>query len=520
MTIIVNRHDLVRQPTNAFRLNPEWVKHGVEAAITPYGELITTRGVEQLVAYGNVRQLAPSKSGLSGKFDGSAAAYRRLTSLLGNSPEEFSIVAIASLNSAAYGTIFSESNSGDSVPFFWVGYHSSYGWLLQFRGDGTSIAVISGTVSTDLNREYLVGAVFRSGTGSKQLWVDDAFTASSTTDIGSVTLNQCEVGVFQRTSPGQYFDGKIPFLCIAKKAWGAELFQKLRANPWQIFEPREEPASFSAATAAQVAGNQSGAAAQSGNIAANILAAGIQLGVAAQSGSIAGAPSPAGTQSGAGAQSLSLSNASTVGGTVSAIATQSGDLFVRAEVGGAQLAAALQSLALSYGSSVGGIMAGDAAHTLDLGFGLTIGGTQIAAAIQAGGIAPDVRIAGVQIGSAAQSMGLAGDAATIGGTQAADASQSLVLTTVVRVTGEQIANAILSGSLTVDVRIGSVQGGVAQIVGDVSGAVRISATMAGAAAQSGAIQLAGELIIRWPARRLYSQQIQATRRPRQLQGRR
>jgi hypothetical protein len=169
-----------------------------------------------------------------------AQGLRFATSVTGSSPAAATLFALVSADVAAAATeytVIGQSSTSQAQPLFRLEANNQK-WTLQFRHDagGAGLAVAD-TVNITVGRFYMLVGVYRSGTGQKELWVDGVLKATSTTNIGTITLEQTEIGVLQRNSPLQYFDGAIPTSGIFNRALTEAEIIALSANPWQLSEP-------------------------------------------------------------------------------------------------------------------------------------------------------------------------------------------------------------------------------------------------------------------------------------------
>jgi hypothetical protein len=182
--------------------------------------------------------LRPSQQGLSYDFAG-AQGLRFATAVTGSSPSEATLFALVAADVAAAATsytVIGQSTTSDNQLFRLLNHDQK--WHMQFRGNaGSPFILKSDTVNITTGRWYVLAAVYRSGSGQKELWVDGVLKATSTVNIGAITLTQTEIGVLQRNSPLHYFDGVIPLSGIYTRALSAAEISALSANPWQMFEP-------------------------------------------------------------------------------------------------------------------------------------------------------------------------------------------------------------------------------------------------------------------------------------------
>lgn len=185
---------------------------------------------------------APSRPGFQARtppFNGSNVDVRWNRAVTGTNPSEVTMFARVYLGaSATEYTIMGMSRSSSANPMFRIQRNGTGFWQAQFRGDGgafTNVAPGGGAPSTF--RVYDVVGVFRSGTGQKELWVDGLQVATSTTDIGTITLDQTEIGSFVRNSAAQFWNGGIFVAGIYNRALSAGEIAALSENPWQLFMP-------------------------------------------------------------------------------------------------------------------------------------------------------------------------------------------------------------------------------------------------------------------------------------------
>lgn len=191
----------------------------------------------------------PFGGNLSPDFNGTSVDVRWNTALTGTNPAEATLFALCSTDSvASERTILGMSRSSSTNPLFRVEINGTGFWQAQFRGDGAPVANVSGGSAPTTNRLYFIVGVFRSGTGTKELWVDGAQVATSTTDIGTVTIDQTEIGVLVRSGASQWWDGVIPIAGIYNRALSSGEISLLTQSPWRLFAPQSKRMYFAVAT--------------------------------------------------------------------------------------------------------------------------------------------------------------------------------------------------------------------------------------------------------------------------------
>jgi hypothetical protein len=169
-----------------------------------------------------------------------AQALRFATKVTGSTPAEatlFALVRPDTVSTSATNTVIGQSNSASANALFRLvcGTGSTAKWNFSLRNDATttSITLVPAASAVAGEVAFIVG-VFRSGTGQKELWVNGKLEATSTTNLGTVTLNQTEIGCLQRNSPASFFDGVIPTSGIYNRALTEAEIIALSANPWQL----------------------------------------------------------------------------------------------------------------------------------------------------------------------------------------------------------------------------------------------------------------------------------------------
>jgi len=189
---------------------------------------------------------------LSPDFNGTTVDVRWNKALTGTNPSEATLFGLCSLDSVATErTIIGMSRSSNTNPLFRIELNGTGFWQAQFRGDGGTAANVSpGGGAPTTNRLYFVVGVFRSGTGLKELWVDGVQVATSSTDVGTITLDQTEIGVLVRSGAAQWWDGVIPIAGIYNRALSTAEILSLTSNPWQLFQPIQRRMVFGTTTAA------------------------------------------------------------------------------------------------------------------------------------------------------------------------------------------------------------------------------------------------------------------------------
>lgn len=174
---------------------------------------------------------------ISPDFNGTSVDFRWNRAVTGTNPSEVTLFGLCSLDSVATErTIIGMSWSSTTTPLFRIELNGTGFWQAQFRG-GTGTANVSGGSAPAANRLYFIVGVFRSGTGLKELWVDGVQVATSSTDVGTVDLNQTEIGVLVRSGAAQWWDGVIPIAGMYNRALNSEEIVSLTRNPWQLFKP-------------------------------------------------------------------------------------------------------------------------------------------------------------------------------------------------------------------------------------------------------------------------------------------
>lgn len=157
---------------------------------------------------------------------------------LPSSPAEATLIAWAAANtSAAEYSLIGCCNSGDWTPLLRLEFGGSgVGPRFQVRGDGGTVINLG---SSDISAwsDYLIVGVFRSGSGTKELWVNGVRVNTSTTDIGAITFNTTDVAVLSRSSPVQYLNGRLYGGAIFDRALTAREIQERSYNLWLDFEP-------------------------------------------------------------------------------------------------------------------------------------------------------------------------------------------------------------------------------------------------------------------------------------------
>lgn len=84
---------------------------------------------------------------------------------------------------------------------------------------------------------YVLVAVWRPGTQEKSLWVDGVKVSSSTTNWGSPTPNQFDVGILQRNAnPVHQFQGAIPFAAAFSVPFSDSQCIAASINPYRLLE--------------------------------------------------------------------------------------------------------------------------------------------------------------------------------------------------------------------------------------------------------------------------------------------
>jgi hypothetical protein len=181
-------------------------------------------------------RIAPK--GRSYDFAG-AQALRFAASVTGSTPAAITMFALCSTSDAVnidYG-IIGQSRSSNVNPLIRLGAKTAAtaGWTLQYRGDvGSTVQAIVAPIAPVAGEFVFLVGVFRSGTGQKELWHNGVLAGTDTTNIGTTTLSQTEIGTLQRITPSNYFKGVIPISGIFNRALSAAEIIELSANPWQL----------------------------------------------------------------------------------------------------------------------------------------------------------------------------------------------------------------------------------------------------------------------------------------------
>jgi Concanavalin A-like lectin/glucanases superfamily len=174
---------------------------------------------------------------VSPDFNGTSVDYRWNRAVTGTNPSEATLFALCSTDSGGERTLIGMSRSSNNNPLFRIELNGTGFWQAQFRGDGATVTNVTGGGAPSTNRLYFIVGVFRSGTGQKELWIDGVQGATSTTDIGTITLDQTEIGVVVRSGAVQWWDGVIPLAGIYNRALSPAEIATLSKNPWQLFQP-------------------------------------------------------------------------------------------------------------------------------------------------------------------------------------------------------------------------------------------------------------------------------------------
>jgi hypothetical protein len=214
------------------------IHNGRAARITNTSSIIDSESPQ--ITVGSPSVLASPK-GRSYGFAG-AQALRFATTVTGSTPAAITLFALCSTYDTTnidYGVI-GQSRSSNANPLIRLGAKTAAtaGWAFQYRGDSGTIGAIVTSMTAVDEFVFLVG-VFRSGTGQKELWRNGALIGTDTTNIGTTTLDQTEIGNLQRITPSNYFKGAIPTSGIYNRALSAAEIIALSANPWQLLaQPR------------------------------------------------------------------------------------------------------------------------------------------------------------------------------------------------------------------------------------------------------------------------------------------
>jgi hypothetical protein len=225
-----------RQPQFPARHNPTDLTRGLVLlwnGATP--SFAPIAGIPTTISGGP--SLRPFVNTVSPDFNGTTVDYRWNTALTGTNPNEATLFALASTDGSGEQTIVGQSRSSSNNPLFRIKTSGTTTWQAQFRGDGATTATLTDSAPITNNRLYFIVGVFRSGTGQKELWVDGRRVTTSTTDIGTITLDQTEIGVVVRAGAVQWWDGVIPLAGIYNRALSPGEITALSKNPWQLFQP-------------------------------------------------------------------------------------------------------------------------------------------------------------------------------------------------------------------------------------------------------------------------------------------
>jgi len=103
------------------------------------------------------------------------------------------------------------------------------------RGDGGTAINLGSAIGTAWEDYFIVG-VYRASTGTKEIWINGVLIATSTVDIGAITLNTTDVAVLSRNSPIQHLSGRMYVGGIYDRALTAREIRSLTDNPWQVYE--------------------------------------------------------------------------------------------------------------------------------------------------------------------------------------------------------------------------------------------------------------------------------------------
>jgi hypothetical protein len=112
------------------------------------------------------------------------------------------------------------SNSGNTIPLFRIGITSAGKALCQYRGDssGVDVKAIGATTMSTTVPSRLVGTMEDAGGGSvtSKIYLNSSTADGTATGATNptITLTQVELGVLQRTSAAQFWDGDIGICAI------------------------------------------------------------------------------------------------------------------------------------------------------------------------------------------------------------------------------------------------------------------------------------------------------------------
>lgn len=191
----------------------------------------------------NTAAKSVSAHGVSPAYNGSNVDMRIDKSVLGTNPQEATLFAVVKIKQTSVeNSIIGCCSSSSANPLFRLEQRpngdAASGFTLQFRGDNFSFANIGNNVNLISGETAVLFGVFRSGTGVKELYKNGVLVASSTIDVGTITLNRTDIGVLTRITPIQWFNGNIPISGIFNRALSKKEITTLSNNPCQLFAPR------------------------------------------------------------------------------------------------------------------------------------------------------------------------------------------------------------------------------------------------------------------------------------------
>lgn len=174
-----------------------------------------------------------SVAGISAAYNGSSVEQTFDKSATGSSPAEATLFALCATDvTGTEGTALNQSGVS-GTPIFRIGVSTGTTWRFQIRDDGSDISSLAGATITTGKLASVVG-VYRSGTGTKAIYVDGVIGGTTTGSGAAITLTKVSLG--SRVSSA-YFQGVIPVSAIWNRALSESEIRSLYANPWQLFAP-------------------------------------------------------------------------------------------------------------------------------------------------------------------------------------------------------------------------------------------------------------------------------------------
>jgi hypothetical protein len=197
------------------------------------GGVVDYMGRNNGTVHGNARQTDAGKIGKAFEFDGGADDYVSFAGVpdIANLPQyTISAWIYSSIDTGNVQTFVGFGNTTTTTPIIHLGIQITTGnAVFQHRDDSNTLSSIIDTKINDGNW-YLVTGV-RYAPNDHRLFINGIQVASSSTSIGTTTIDTFNIGILQRTSYGYPFSGSIDQVMIFNKSLSSdEVYQLYVSN--------------------------------------------------------------------------------------------------------------------------------------------------------------------------------------------------------------------------------------------------------------------------------------------------